>query len=122
MDDPQDYLNLATDVVQLAKRSGAAAADVLVATGTEFEVTVRMGEIDRLLEAGSKALGLRVFVGGRPAISYTSDFSRDALDKLARDTVDLASISDPDPAAGLPDPEEWAERFGGDLQIFDPSL
>src|SRR3954465_7401926 len=107
MDDPQDYLNLATDGVQLAKRSGADDADVLVATGTEFEVTVRMGEIDKLLEAGSKALGLRVFVGGRPAISYTSDFSREALEKLAADTVDLAGITDSDPAGGLPDPDDW---------------
>jgi PmbA protein len=122
MEDEQQYLNLAEDVVRLARQHGADEADVLVAAGTEFEVTVRQGEIDRLLEAGSRAIGLRVFVGGRPAISYTSDLSHDALDKLARETVDLASITDPDPAGGLPDPEEWAQRFEGDLQLFDPTL
>src|SRR4051812_16720048 len=45
MDDPQIYLSLAQDVVQLAKRCGADDADVLVAAGTEFEVNVRKGEI-----------------------------------------------------------------------------
>lgn len=122
MDDIQTYLNLAEDVVRLARRHGADDADVLVRAGTEFEVTVRDGEIDRLLEAGSKALGLRVFVGGRPAISYTSDFSRHALDRLAQDAVELAAITDPDPAGGLPDPEEWSHRFEGDLQVHDPSM
>jgi len=118
----QDFLNLGEDVVRLAKRAGADDCDVLVAGGREFEVTIRLGEIDRLSEAGSKALGLRVFVGGRSAISYTSDFSRDSLDRLARETVELAAITDPDEAAGLPDPEGWARRFDGELNLFDPHL
>jgi len=118
----QDFLNLGEDVVRLAKQAGADDCDVLVAGGREFEVTIRLGEIDRLSEAGSKALGLRVFVGGRSAISYTSDFSRDSLDRLARETVELAAITDPDEAAGLPDPEGWARRFDGELNLFDPHL
>ncbi len=122
MDDTTQLLNLAEDVVQLAKRHGATDADVLVATGTEFEVTVRKGEIDKLLEAGSRALGLRVLVDGRSAISYTSDFSRDALQALAAQTVDLARITDPDPANGLPEPEAWAQRFSGDLELYDPTI
>ncbi len=105
-----------------AKTQGADDADVLVAAATEFETTVRQSEIERLMEAGSKALGLRVFVGGRSAISYTSDFASDALERLADETVQLARITDPDPAAGLPEAEEWAHRFEGDLQMYDPAL
>ncbi len=122
MDDTTQLLNLAEDVVQLAKRHGATDADVLVATGTEFEVTVRKGEIEKLLEAGSRSLGLRVLVDGRSAITYTSDFSRDALQSLVEQTVDLARITDPDPANGLPEPDEWAQRFSGDLELYDPTI
>lgn len=122
MEDVDQYLNIAQDVVRLAKQAGADDADVIISAGTEFEVTVRQGEIDRLLEAGSKALGLRVFVGGRPAICYTSDFAADALARLARDTVDMAGITDPDVAGGLPDPEEWAQQLGGGLDLYDPGL
>ncbi|MPZ15176.1 MAG: TldD/PmbA family protein [Chloroflexi bacterium] len=122
MDDTERSLNLAEDVVRLAKKHGADDADVLVAAGTEFEVTVRQGQIDRLIEAGSKALGLRVFVGGRPAISYTSDFARTVLDQLAQDTVERAAITDSDPAAGLPDADEWRTQFEGDLMLDDPAL
>lgn len=117
-----EYLNLAEDVVRRAQRAGANEADAIVAGGTEFEVTVRQGEIDRLVEAGSRALGLRVYVGGRPAVCYTSDFTPDALEKFARDTVELAAITDPDPAGGLPDPAEWAHRFEGDLSLYDAEL
>lgn len=116
------YVNLGEDVVRLARRHGADEADVIVGAGTEFEVTVRQGEIDRLVEAGSKALGLRVYVGGRPAVRYTSDFSPDVLDRFAQETVELAAITDFDPAGGLPDPEEWAHRFEGELQLYDPRL
>lgn len=123
METESDLLNLAEDVVACARRAGADESDAILIAGTEFEVTVRQGQIDRLVEAGSKALGLRVYVGGRPAVRYTSDFtSPAALEKFARDTVELASITDPDPAAGLPDPQEWARPFSGDLRLYDPDL
>ena len=47
MAESEQYLNLAEDVVRLARQHGADEADVLVSTGTEFEVTVRQGEIGR---------------------------------------------------------------------------
>src|SRR5437868_5197849 len=122
MDDTTEYLDLAQRVVELARRHGADEADAIAAGGTEFEVTVRQGEIDRLIESGSKALGVRVFVGGRSAVSYTSDFSADALDRFAREAVELAAITDPDPSGGLPDPADWAQRFQGDLDLWDDNL
>lgn len=122
MEDLDHFLNLADDVVRRARRFGADEADAVAAGGTEFEVTVRQGQIDRLIEAGSRALGLRVYVSGRPAVCYTSDFTPAALEKFARDTVELAAITDPDPAGGLPDPSEWAQRFEGDLHLYDAEL
>ena len=74
-----DHRDLAADLVRKARAAGADDADVLLAEGTEFSVTVRKGEIETLKDAGSKALGIRVFVGKRTATSYTSDFSSTAL-------------------------------------------
>src|SRR5919201_4954111 len=85
---PMDHRELAADLVRRARSEGADAADVLVGEGTDFTVTVRKGEVETLKEAGSKALGLRVFVGRRTALSYTSDFSPSALADMVRDTVD----------------------------------
>ena len=60
-----DYRDLAQDLLAQAKGQGADDADTMIAEGTEFSVSVRKGEIETLKESGSKALGLRVFVGRR---------------------------------------------------------
>ena len=114
-----DYRDLAADLLRQARASGADAADVLVGEGTDFTATVRKGEVETLKEAGSKALGLRAFVGRRSATSYTSDFSPSALAALVADTVDMARVTGEDPAAGLPDELVPAEDV--DLGMFDPS-
>jgi PmbA protein len=114
-----DHRELAADLLRQARAAGADAADVLVAEGTDFSVTVRKGQVETLKEAGSKALGLRTFVGRRSATSHTSDFSPSALAALVAETVDMARVTGEDPAAGLPD--EVAPVDDLELGLFDPS-
>ncbi len=114
-----DHAELAQELLRSARAAGASAADLLVAEGTEFSVTVRKGEVETLTEAGSKALGLRVFVGRRTASSHTSDFSWPALQRLVEETVGMARATGEDPAAGLPDELTPPEEV--DLGLFDPS-
>ena len=114
-----DHRDLATELLKKARAAGASDADVLVAEGTEFSVTVRMGEVETLTEAGSKALGIRVFVGRRTASSHTSDFSWPTLERLVEETVGMARATGEDPAAGLPD--ETPPPDDVDLGLFDPS-
>ena len=114
-----DHRDLATDLLRAARAEGADAADVIVADGTEFSVSVRKGEVETLTEAGSKALGVRVFVGKRTASTYTSDFSWPTLRRLIGETVGMARVTGEDPAAGLPD--EMVPPVDVDLVLFDPS-
>src|SRR5512142_3534612 len=113
-----DYRELATDLLKAARAAGADAADLLIAEGTEFSVTVRKGEVETLTEAGSKALGIRVFVGRRTASSHTSDFSWPTLQRLVEETVGMARATGEDQAAGLPD--ELVPPENVDLAIYDP--
>jgi PmbA protein len=115
-----DYRSLAGDLLKRARSQGAGAADLLIAEGTEFSVTVRKGDVETLTNAGSKALGLRVFVGKRTATAYTSDLSPPALEALVRDTVDLARATGEDPAAGLPEEVVGAEEI--DLGLHDSAV
>jgi PmbA protein len=117
-----ELLELAEHVVRLARRGGADAADVLLDSGTEFSVTVRRGQVEKLLEASSRGLGLRVFRGGRCALAYTSDLAPAALAAFVERTLDLAAVADPDPCAGLPEPAAWAPPQPADLAIDDPQL
>jgi PmbA protein len=114
-----DYRDLASELLKAARSAGADAADTIVSEGTEFSVTVRKGEVETLTEAGSKALGLRVFVGRRTASTYTSDFSWPTLSRLALEAVGMARATSEDAAAGLPDETFPAEEL--ELELFDPS-
>ncbi|HVQ29963.1 MAG TPA: TldD/PmbA family protein, partial [Vicinamibacteria bacterium] len=83
-------------------------------------VTVRKGEVETLTDAGSRGLGLRVFVGRRTANVHTSDLSGPALGALVAQAVELARATGEDDAAGLPDECPPLEPL--DLDLFDPAL
>ena len=70
-----DLESLAADVVKQAMKAGASDAEVVVREGDEFSVNVRMGQVETLKESGSRALGLRVYLGKRSASASTSDLT-----------------------------------------------
>lgn len=108
-------------MLALTMRAGADGAEVLVRDGRELEVKVRLGEPELVKEAGSRGLGLRVIKDHRAAVTYTSDFSEEALAKLARETVELALLAEPEPLGDLPRAEEMAREVP-DLDLWDEAL
>ena len=108
-------------MLSLTLRAGADGAEVLVRDGRELEVKVRLGEPELVKEAGSRGLGLRVIKDHRAAVTYTSDFSQAALAKLARDTVELALLAEPEPLADLPSETEMAREIP-DLDLWDDAV
>lgn len=117
-----NVLDTTRRVVDLARAAGAGQCDAYAVAYDESEVTVRRGATDRLVEAGSRALGLRVIDGGRTAVCSTSDFSEASLKRLAADAVELARISAEDEYAGLPDPALFARAGTDGLQLYDERL
>src|SRR5215212_7136994 len=116
----EDYSSLVDHVLSLAKQCGADDAEVMLSAGRNFSATVRLGEVERVQEAASRTLGLRVFKGGRTASRYTSDLTPRGLVQFVDRTLDLIEIADPDPAAALPDWEERPED--PDLGLYDPAV
>ncbi|MGC2323278.1 MAG: TldD/PmbA family protein [Terriglobales bacterium] len=112
-----DFKQLAHDVVRRAMSGGATAAEAVVHDGSEFSTVVRMGETETLKEAGSHAMGLRVFFGTRAASTYTSDFSAEGVGQLVEGALALAQLTSEDPHAGLPEPELLGSA-SGDLQLY----
>lgn len=102
-------------------RHGASAAEVVVKDETDFSVTVRLGEIETLTEADSRALGLRVLLDGRQASVSTSDFSRAAIDELVDHAIALARATSVDESADLPDASLMATELP-DLGLYDEAL
>jgi PmbA protein len=112
-----DLRDIATDVVARAMRAGATAADAIVREGTEFSTVVRLGQVETLKESGSRGLGLRVFLGQRTASTYSSDFTREGIERLIQGALELARVTSEDPFAGLPQPAQLGS-LSGDLQLY----
>ncbi len=106
-----------TDIVTKALRAGATDAEAIFAEGDEFETLVRLGQVEQLKEAGSRALGLRVFQGQRTASTSTSDLSLEGIDRLISGAMSLVRVTSEDPFAGLPDREEFGS-LSGDLDLY----
>jgi PmbA protein len=107
-------------VVDRAKKKGASAADAFLREDETFGVTVRKGEVEKLKEAVSGNLRLRVFIGKRTANSQTSDLSPDRVDKLVDETVEMARLTSEDESSGLPDPIAFPTDIP-DLRLADPA-
>ena len=116
-----ELTDIATRVVELCKRAGADEAEVLVRDGSELTVKVRMGEPELVQEAGSRAIGLRVFKGGRRAVTYSSDLRAKPLAAFVAESVTLAELAEPDEHGRLPDREELATDLP-ELDLYDPAV
>ena len=116
-----DLREVAQDIVCRATARGATAAECVIREGDEFSTLVRMGQVETLKESGSKAIGVRVFNGQRAASTYSSDFSREGLDRMLNSAIELSRITSEDPYAGIP----AADQLGapaGDLDLFHPDV
>src|SRR6516162_543348 len=98
-------------------KAGATAAEAIVREGTEFSTVVRLGQVETLKEAGSRGLGLRVFLGRRAASTYSSDVAREGMDRLVQGGLELAKGTSEDPCAGLPEREQLG-AIPGDLGLY----
>src|SRR5947209_1189441 len=112
-----DLKALATDVVGRAMAGGSTAAECVVREGDEFSTVVRLGQVETLKESGSRAIGVRVFFGKRSASTYSSDLSRDALDRMLNSALELAKITSEDPNAGIPEASQLGS-IPGDLDLY----
>lgn len=110
-------LEFVSDIVAQALRAGATDAEAVFAEGDEFETLVRLGQVEQLKEAGSRALGLRVFQGQRTASTTTSDVSPEGISQLISGAMALVGITSEDPYAGLPEPEDFGS-IAGDLDLY----
>src|SRR6202451_4436438 len=112
-----DLRELARDIVRRAMSGGATAAECVIREGDEFSTLVRLGQVETLKESGSKAIGVRVFNGKRAASTYSSDFSREGLDRMVKSALELSKITSEDPFGGIPDAAQLGS-ITGDLDLY----
>ena len=113
-----DYLKLAESVIEQAKKEGFES-EAYINHGSQTQINVDRGEVEKLSHAGSKGIGIRVVREGKMGYAYTSDFSPASIQKTTQNAMTLAEISDSDEYRHLPEPEPIPDE---DLEMFDSKL
>jgi PmbA protein len=118
---PSDLRALAEKLVDFAGTCGADEAEVSVVDGREFDVDVRKGKIEHLVESGSRVCGLKVIRDKRTAYASSSDLAPETLRRLVRNAVRRAELASPDEFAGqAPRSKELIDA--ATLNLFDPAV
>jgi len=98
---------LSYKLVEFAKQSGASHADALAIVDTGESIDVRHGQLESIEREDSRGVGLRAFVQTQQGLAFasasTSDVSDTGLKQLAKQVVDMANISEPDPDSIAPE-------------------
>lgn len=113
--------DIAARLVRLALDRGATGVEAAASEGSEFQCRVRLGEVEQIKDAGSRAAGIRVLSGLRAGAATTSDLSDAGLRLAVDQALALADISTEDPHAGLPVPQSLGV-LSHDLLLDNPAL
>ncbi len=118
----QSLSDLTQQLLDVARRAGADAADAIAVDGTSVSINVRAGSLEQADRSEGIEIGLRVLVGQRQACVSSSDTKPDTLAQMAERAVAMAKEAPEDPYAGLADPAQLATQTdSATLEMYDPS-
>ena len=95
-------IEILQQLVTLATKQGASAADAVMTEGVILALSQRLGEREGLERSEGRDLGLRVLVGQQQAIVSTTDFSSKSLSELVTRAVDMARLAPRDENLRIP--------------------
>jgi PmbA protein len=110
---------IAQQVLDVARRVGATAAETEISQAVGQSVTVRQGEVETIAYNRDKGIGVTLYVGQRRGQASTADFSDDAIRAAVEKAFAIARYTAEDPAAGLADAARLA-RHWTDLDLYHP--
>lgn len=119
MIDKDGALARCEELVALARKRGADAADAVAHGEASESVTIRLGQLEDVSRSESESVGLRVFVGKRSASIQTSDFSAGSFAVLVDRALEMARRAPEDAFAGLAPEELLMEGEAPDLDLAD---
>jgi len=100
---------------------GADEVEAAASDGREFSVDVRFGNVENLIEAGSRYLSFRIVKDKKTAHATSSDLQDETLERLVTNAVDRASLGSRDECAGLP-PLSPDRIDIASLRLYDPRV
>jgi PmbA protein len=95
-------LEVVDQVLELAAARGAREVEAYAERGVSRRLKVYQGEVEQLVAARRRGVGVRVFRDGAVGYASTSDVTAAGLAAAVDRAVALAAAADPDPARSLP--------------------
>ncbi len=120
MTDKDGALARCQELVALALKRGADAADAAFRGEAAESISVRLGALEDASRSESEGVGLRVFAGQRSATIQTSDFSPGSFAVLVERAFEMARHAPEDRYAGLAPEDLLARGAAPDLDLVDP--
>ncbi|KAA3621959.1 MAG: metalloprotease PmbA [Proteobacteria bacterium] len=114
--DLHDALDVA---LERAAAKGATSAEAVASTGEGLNVNVRLGELETIEHNRDRGLVVTVYLGSKSGSASTSDYRRGAVVAAVDAACSIASLTEEDPANGLPDLDRLATEFP-DLDSYHP--
>jgi PmbA protein len=114
--------DLASSLVEAARKAGASAADAMIGVSRSSGITVRLGELEDIDHSESFEVALRLFDGARSATVSSASLDPAGFAELAERAIAMARQAPEDPFAGLADPQHLGSGEAPDLGLFDPTV
>ncbi|MCB9764802.1 MAG: TldD/PmbA family protein [Alphaproteobacteria bacterium] len=112
----------AANAVEMAKAAGADEAWASGSRGRSVEFEFRDGALEKVQEATSRALSVRLYVDGRYSAHSTTDLRPEQLKAFITEAVAMTRALQPDPHRVITDPALFEGRSTADLQLIDPGV
>lgn len=116
---PDQALERASALVDLAMRAGADAADAAYSGSSSETIQVRLEKLEEVERSEGEHLTLRVFCGARSASIGSSDLGEAALAELAQRAIDMARAAPEDQYAGLAPADLLGKAPWSKLDLMD---
>lgn len=108
------------DILMLARKTGADAADAIYVGEESISVGVRLGALEDLSRSEGEEIGIRIFFGKKSAQVSISDLTPPSLSEAVERAGAMAKDAPEDPYAGLAPAELLARGPFPDFDIYDP--
>jgi len=115
----EQSLEVLDSAIEIAKKSGASAAEAGLSSGGGLSVTVRNGELESIEHHRDKVLTLSAYRGKRKGTATTTDFSPRSIEETVAAAERIARHAEEDPYGGLIDPSYLAHEIP-DLDLDHP--
>ena len=112
-------VDLAGDILARCQRHGASQAEVSIHTSRGLSTTVRLGEVETIERQNDRGVGITVYFGQRRGSASTADLAPASIETSIVQACAIARHTEPDPYAGLADPERLAKHWP-DLDLWHP--